>query len=107
ESCQDIVKFQEEAMKKFGKEKIVPELYKPSEELEAEIREFASDMIKNAMWITDKDERNAAMDEVNEKVYAEFEEKYPDNIGDIKEIIYGLQKEVVRDMLLNHHRRPD
>ena len=30
-------------------------------------------MIKEAMWITDKDERNAAMDEVNEKVYAEFD----------------------------------
>lgn len=94
-------------MAKFGKEKQVPELYKPSKELEVEIKEFAGNMIKEAMWITDKDERNAAMDEVNEKVYAEFEEKYPENLGDIKEIIYGLQKEVVRDMLLNHHRRPD
>ena len=107
DSCQDIIKFQEEAMQRFGKEKMVPELYKPSKELENEIKEFAGAMIKEAMWITDKDERNAAMDEVNEKVYAEFEEKYPENVGDIKEIIYNLQKEVVRDMLLNHHRRPD
>ena len=107
DSCQDIIKFQEEAMQRFGKEKMVPELYKPSKELEIEIKEFAGAMIKEAMWITDKDERNSAMDEVNEKVYAEFEEKYPENVGDIKEIIYNLQKEVVRDMLLNHHRRPD
>lgn len=107
EKCKDIVKFQEEAMEKFGKEKITPELYKPSSGLEAETRAFASEMVKNAMWISDKDERNAAMDEVNEKVYEEFEEKYPDNLSDLKEILYNMQKEVVRDMLLNHHRRPD
>ncbi|ATD54978.1 polyribonucleotide nucleotidyltransferase [Clostridium chauvoei] len=107
EKCQDIVKFQEEAMAKYGKEKITPELFTVNEELEAETRAFASEMIKKAMWIADKDERNAAMDEINEKVYAEFEEKYPDNLGDLKEILYSMQKEVVRDMLLNHHRRPD
>lgn len=107
EKCQDIVKFQEEAMAKFGKEKMVPELHKPSEELVADIESFAGEIIKDAMWISDKDKRNEAMDEVTEKVYSEFEEKYPDNMGDVKEIIYNLQKEVVRDMLLNHHRRPD
>jgi len=107
DACQDIIKFQEEAVAKFGKEKIVPELYEPNKDLEKEITEFAGEMIKEAMWITDKDERNKAVDELTEKVYAEFEEKYPDNIADIKEILYNLQKEVVRDMLLNHHRRPD
>ena len=82
DSCQDIIKFQEEAVEKFGKEKIVPELYKPSKELEDEIKVFAGEMIKEAMWIADKDERNAAMDIVNEKVYAEFEEKYPENVAE-------------------------
>lgn len=107
EACQEIIKFQEEAVAKFGKEKIVPELYEPNKDLEKEITDFASEMVKEAMWIMDKDERNAAVDALTEKVYAEFEEKYPENLGDIKEILYKLQKEVVRDMLLNHHRRPD
>ena len=35
-------------------------------------------MIKAAMWITDKDERNAAMDIVNDKIMEEFQEKYAD-----------------------------
>ena len=82
-------------------------LYKPNEELAKDIEEFAGEMIKEAMWITDKDERNAAMDLVNDKITEEFAEKYPDNFGDAKEIIYNMQKEVVRDMLLNHSRRPD
>ncbi|MGL5380969.1 polyribonucleotide nucleotidyltransferase [Clostridium sp.] len=107
DKCQDIIKFQEEAMAKFGKEKMVPELYKVNAELEAAAEAFAGEMVKEAMWISDKDERNAAMDIVTEKVYAEFEEKYAECIGDLKEILYTMQKEVVRDMLLNHHRRPD
>ena len=107
EKCQEIVAFQEEAMAKFGKKKDEPVLYKPSEELAKDIQEFAGEMIKEAMWITDKDERNAAMDVVNDKIAEEFTEKYPDNLADIKEIVYNMQKEVVRDMLLNHKRRPD
>ena len=107
EKCQEIVTFQEEAMAKFCKKKDEPVLYKPNEELAKDIEEFAGEMIKEAMWITDKDERNAAMDLVNDKITEEFAEKYPDNFGDAKEIIYNMQKEVVRDMLLNHSRRPD
>ena len=107
EKCQDIVAFQEEAMAKFGKEKKEPVLYKPNSELKADIEEFAGEMIKAAMWITDKDERNAAMDIVNDKIMEEFQEKYADFLGDINEIVYSMQKEVVRDMLLNHKRRPD
>ena len=107
EKCQDIVAFQEEAMAKFGKEKKEPVLYKPNAELKADIEEFAGEMIKAAMWITDKDERNAAMDIVNDKIIEEFQEKYADCLGDINEIVYSMQKEVVRDMLLNHKRRPD
>lgn len=105
--CQDIIKFQEEAVAKFGKEKIVPELYHANEDFEKAVKEFAFDMIKEAMWITDKDQRNSAIDKLTEKVYKEFSETFADSLGDLKEILYTLQKEVVRDMLLNHHRRPD
>ncbi|MCI6190640.1 MAG: polyribonucleotide nucleotidyltransferase [Clostridium sp.] len=107
EACQPIVKFQEEAMEKMGKVKDVPELYHPSEEVEADLRAFASEMVKEAMYITDKDERNAAIDKVNEKINEEFGEKYADKLGDIKEVLYAMQKEVVRNMLLNEKRRPD
>ena len=64
-------------------------------------------MVKEAMYIMDKDERNAAMDEVNNKVFAEFEEKYEGKEGDIKEVLYTMQKKVVRNMLLHDKRRPD
>ncbi|WP_154826458.1 polyribonucleotide nucleotidyltransferase [Clostridium butyricum] len=107
DECQKIISFQEEAMAKFGKKKDEPLLYTIDETLEKEVKDFAFDMVKEAMYIMNKDERNAAIDAVNEKVKAEFAEKYPDNLGDIKEVLYTTQKKIVRNMLLNEKRRPD
>lgn len=107
EAGQKIIAFQEEAMVKFGKAKEEPILFAVDEELEKDVKAFASDMVKEAMYIMDKDERNAAMDEVNNKVFAEFEEKYEGKEGDIKEVLYTMQKKVVRNMLLHDKRRPD
>lgn len=107
DKCQDIVKFQEEAMAKMGKTKDTPEYYSVDADVEKDVKAFAGDMVKKAMYIMEKDERNAAIDEVNEKVAAQFGEKYEGKSGDIKEILYNMQKEVVRNMLLNDKRRPD
>lgn len=107
EAGQKIIAFQEEAMAKFGKAKEEPVLFAVDEELEKDVKAFASDMVKEAMYIMDKDERNAAMDEVNNKVFAEFAEKYEGKEGDIKEVLYTMQKKVVRNMLLHDKRRPD
>ena len=49
-------------------------------------------MVKEAMYIMDKDERNATVDEVKEKVNAEFNEKYADKKSDIGEVVYNIQK---------------
>lgn len=107
EECKKIVAFQEECMKMFGKEKIFPEFHHVEETLENEVKEFAFNMVKEAMYLTDKDERNAAISEVKEKVKAQFEEKYPDNMSDVNDVIYNLQKKVVRNMILEDNRRPD
>jgi polyribonucleotide nucleotidyltransferase len=107
DECQKIVAFQEEAMMKFGKEKPEPELHKIDEEVEKDVTAFAFEMIKEAMYITDKDERAKVISDIKEKVNAEFEEKYADNRADIGEAIYMMQKKVVRNMMLNEKRRPD
>lgn len=107
EECKKIVAFQEEAMAKFGKNKIIPEIHSVDEIIENEVRGFAFDIIKEAMYIMDKDERNVAIDAVKEKINEEFSDKYPDNGSDIADVVYRMQKEVVRNMLLNEHRRPD
>jgi len=107
EACKKIVAFQEEAVAKFGKVKIIPELHKIDEALKTEVREFSFDMVKTAMYIMDKDERNLKVDEIKEKISAEFNEKYADQKADIGEVFYNIQKEIVRNMMLNEKRRPD
>jgi polyribonucleotide nucleotidyltransferase len=107
EECKKIVAFQEEAMAKFGKTKDEPEYHKVDEVLENEVREFCYSMVKEAMYISDKDKRNQYMDEVKQKISEKFDEKYPDNKSDIGDVVYRIQKEVVRNMILEDKRRPD
>ena len=107
EACQPIIKFQEDAMAKMGKVKDVPELYKVDEEVNKAVRAYATEMVNEAMHITDKDERNAAVDALNEKVKEEFADIYEEKAADIKEVLYNMQKESVRHMLLVEKRRPD
>ncbi|MFD3156571.1 polyribonucleotide nucleotidyltransferase [Haloimpatiens sp. FM7330] len=107
EECKKIVEFQKELMSKIGKKKEEPKCFKADETVEKELREFASDMVKEAMYITDKDERNVALDGIKTKISEQFDEKYPDNQMDINDVFYRMQKEIVRSMLLNEHRRPD
>lgn len=105
--CQEIVKFQKEAMKLFGKEKPEPVLYEVSEELEKEIRDYSFSMIKDAMYITDKDKRNDKIDEAKIKIQEYLGDRYDEVAKDVADIVYRIQKEVVRNMLLNEKRRPD
>ncbi|MEW8955469.1 polyribonucleotide nucleotidyltransferase [Clostridium sp.] len=105
--CQKLVEFQIEARNKFGKEKAEFEVYEVEESLEKEVRDFSFDMIKEAMYITDKDARNKAMDQVKGKISEAFDEKYPDNKSDISDVVYREQKEIVRNMILRDKRRPD
>lgn len=107
EECKKIVAFQEECMKLYGKEKKVPELYKIDETLENEVREFSFDMINEAMHIIDKDERNVSMNGVKVTIANNFKEKYADNMSDVNDVVYRMQKEVVRTMLLKENTRPD
>lgn len=107
EECKKIVAFQEEAMKMFGKEKKVPNLYHVDEEIEKDVRDFSFDIINEAMHIIDKDERNLSMNDVKVKISEAFKEKYPDNMSDVNDVVYRIQKEVVREMLLKEKKRPD
>jgi polyribonucleotide nucleotidyltransferase len=107
DECKKIVSFQEEVMQKIGKEKQVPVMYKVDADLEAEVKDFAFNIIKEVMYINDKDKRNEAMDLAKAKIAEAFNEKYPDNASDISSVVYTLQKEIVRDMVLVHKMRPD
>ncbi|MPW25827.1 polyribonucleotide nucleotidyltransferase [Alkalibaculum sp. M08DMB] len=107
EEIKEIVSFQEEIVKEIGKEKMEITLFKPLEDIEKEIREFATEKLVEAIQTKEKMERQEKIDAVNDSIAETFIEKYPDNKKDIKEVAYKMLKEQVRKMIVIDKIRPD
>lgn len=107
EKCQEIINFQLEAVKKFGKEKLKPELYEVSKEIVDEVHRFAYEKIKEVMYTTDKVERAEIMGNLKDVINNHFTGIFPDNIMDVNHVICNIQKEIVRKMIIDEKRRPD
>lgn len=107
EACQEIIKFQEDVAAQIGKEKVISDLYKVPEEIEAKVREFAFDKLKEAMQLNDRQERQEKTDLVKEETFEHFAEIFPESEKDIDNVIYNIMKEHVRTMILDDKKRPD
>lgn len=107
EHIKGICDFIEEIRKEVGKEKAEYEVFKPEEEIEKQVRDFATEKIKKAIQTTDKQVREENIDNVKEEIFEYFLEKYPDNEKDIDEVINEIKKEEVRRMILEKGIRPD
>ena len=103
--CEFIKKIQDE----IGKPKFEYEHMTVDEDLFADIRGYAEDMVKQAMDTDDKTVRDARLLVVYEDVYNHFEEKYPKEEfqTQIDEALYKLQKTVVRNWLMYDKKRVD
>ncbi len=109
EEIKKIVLFIKEIQEDIGKPKFEYEHITVDETLFEDIKAFAEDMVKEAMDTDDKTVRDAALKIVYDKVYENFEEKYPvEEFGQaIDEALYKLQKTVVRRWLLDEGKRVD
>ena len=107
EHIKGICDFIEEIRGEIGKEKLKYEVFKPEEEIENEVRDFAVEKIVKAIQSTDKQIREENMDKVKEEIFKHFLEKYPDHEKDIDAIIGEITKEEVRRMILEKGIRPD
>lgn len=107
EKAQDIINFQEEIRAKVGKEKVVPELHHVSEEIENAVREYAAGLVSEAMHIRDRVERQNKTNEMKQNVFEHFAETFPDMEKDIDEVLYNMQKEELRKIVLEENIRID
>lgn len=107
DEIKNICEFIESIKNEIGKEKQEVKLFKVDEAIEAEVREFATDKMTEAIQTVDKLERLEKMDNVKTLIFEHFEEKYIDNIKDIDEVIQKIIKEEVRRMILEQGIRPD
>ena len=108
EEIKKIVRFIKDVKAKIGKpvsEKVVYETI--DEELEKDVREFATPLIEKALCEFDRQKRQKNQDEANEEILAHFAEKYPEQTKQIGDVIYKITKETVRSKILNEGVRPD
>lgn len=90
-----------------GKTKKEIELYHIPEELDKEVREYASEKIDWAIDTFDRQEREVRQNKAEEEVLEHFAEIYPDNKREIKDSLYYLTKEKVRAKIFDKGIRPD
>ncbi len=109
EEIKKLVAFIKNIQDEIGKPKFEYEHMVVDEVLFNDIRDFAEDMVKEAMDTDDKTVRDDRLKVVYEKVYEHFEEKYPteEYAAQIDEALYKLQKTVVRRWLLDEGKRVD
>ena len=103
----ELISFIESIIAEVGKPKFAYQSCEVDHDLFDAIKEFAIDDVKAALDTDDKTVRDKAMQVVTEKVHAEFDEKYPELVGQIPECLYKLQKFVVRRWLLDDGKRVD
>ena len=107
EEIKKIVAFIEEIANEVGKEKMEVVLFKPDEEVECKVREFATSMMKEAVQTVEKLERMEKMEEVRTKTLEKFEDLLEDYQTDIEETIQSIIKEEVRKLIVHENIRPD
>ena len=103
----ELVKFINGIADEIGKPKFTYESCEVDADLYEKIKDFCIEDIKYALDTDDKTVRDERMQVVTEKVYAAFDEEYPDMHPQIDEILYKIQKYVVRRWLLDDGKRVD
>ena len=108
EEIKKIVEFIEQIQAEVGKEKIEFEETKPNAEIEAKVREIATEGMKEAVKVVEKLERQEAMDAVKEQTINSFDEETLEEFGnDIIATLDAIIKEEVRKAIVHEGRRPD
>ncbi|MCC3867149.1 polyribonucleotide nucleotidyltransferase [Terrisporobacter mayombei] len=108
EEIKKIVEFIEQIQAEVGKEKIEFVETKPNAEIEAKVREIATEGMKEAVRVVEKLERQEAMDAVKEQTINSFDEETLEEFGnDIIAALDSIIKEEVRKAIVHEGRRPD
>ena len=107
EANKEVVKFINGIVEEIGKPKFEFESNDPVPEIFKEIEDFCIEDVKKALDTDDKTVRDAALLPIYNAVHEKFDEKFEGCEGKIEEIMYLVQKHVVRDWLKNEKKRVD
>jgi len=104
----EIVAFIEDIAKEVGKPKREVELFHVGEDVEKDVREYVTENLTKAMEpLADKVAYNNRIQEVLADCKEHFAEKYEDRELEVADLLYKMQKEIVRRNILTTGIRPD
>ena len=114
EAIKELIAFEEKVVEACGKEKIEIPLFELDEALVQEITDLCNDEMVAAVSIPGKLERYAAIDEIMDRVTAQYDEKeYADEetkesvMKQVGIILHDLEKNEVRRLITEEKIRPD
>lgn len=107
EENKKIVNFIQGIVDEIGKPKFAYESSDPDPEIMAEIEAFCIEDVKKALDTDDKLVRDEALLPIYEAVHEKFDERFEGCESKLDEIMYLVQKHVVRAWLKDEHKRVD
>jgi len=107
QSIQKILDLQEELKATAGKPKRSFQAPEVNESLASQVRELATDKIREAVQIPKKLERYQRIDEIKEEVTAALLPEFEGEEKTISACIEELKKEIIRKMIIEEKRRID
>lgn len=107
EANKEIIALQEQMVSDVGVEKMEINVFQPSEEVEARVREFAARLVSKAVRTEEKHAREAAIDAAKAETIAHFSDVFPENEKDVRVSYDNLVKETMRTMIIRENIRPD
>ncbi len=103
-----LIAIQHELVEACGKPKMQVEAKELNNELVKDVNELAFYKFKEVVSsVLAKEERYAKNDEIAEEVFEKLAEKYPEEEGEIKNIIHDIEKELMRKQILENGKRLD
>ena len=103
----EVVKFINGIVSEIGKPKFEFESNDPDPAILEEIENFCIEDVKKALDTDDKLVRDAALLPIYNAVHEKYDEQFEGNEGKLDEILYLVQKHVVRNWLKNEKKRVD
>src|SRR5699024_10300558 len=102
-----LVEFQEEIVNALNVEKFVPEVFVLDEEIEKEVEAKATKDLLEAIKVTDKKEREEAIEAVKDAVINTYDEDDEETLEHVKITLDNMVKTGVRYLITDEKIRPD
>lgn len=114
EAIKELCEFEEKIIKKIGAEKITVDLAEIDKDLTKIVKDYASENMRAALTENElKSERDTAVEKVKTEAIGYFSSIYSENenladiLKDVQTILNELEAEIVRDLIVLEHIRPD